>query len=67
MLIDFIATEPVPYGEVIYFQKCFGGAPMNTLAEVARLGVNAGAITAVGGGTFGQFLVDDLKRNNVDT
>ncbi len=67
ILVDFIATEPVPHGEASYFQKCFGGAPMNTLVGVARLGVEAGAITTVGGDAFGQFLIDELKRNNVDT
>lgn len=67
ILIDFIATEPVPYTEATHFKKCFGGAPMNTLVGVARLGVSSGAITAVGGDPFGQFLIDELNRNRVDT
>jgi len=66
ILIDFIATEPVPYTEATHFQKCFGGAPMNTLVGVARLGVSSGAITAVGGDPFGQFLINELKKNGVD-
>jgi sugar/nucleoside kinase (ribokinase family) len=67
VLIDFVATEPVSYIEVSAFQKCFGGAPMNTLVGVARLGSTSGAIAAVGEDPFGQFLVQELKRNGVDT
>jgi len=67
VLIDFVATEPVSYIEVPAFQKCFGGAPMNTLVGVARLGSSSGAITVVGEDPFGQFLVQELKKNNVDT
>jgi sugar/nucleoside kinase (ribokinase family) len=67
VLIDFVATEPVSYIEVPAFQKCFGGAPMNTLVGVARLGTKSGAITAVGDDPFGQFLVQELKKNGVDT
>ena len=67
VLIDFIATEPVPYTEATHFMKCFGGAPMNTLVGIARLGISSGAITAVGGDPFGEFLINELKRNGVDT
>ena len=67
VLIDFVATEPVSYIEAPAFQKCFGGAPMNTLIGVARLGSTSGAITTVGEDPFGQFLIQELKRNGVDT
>ena len=67
VLIDFIATEPVPYTEATHFMKCFGGAPMNTLVGIARLGISSGAITAVGGDPFGEFLINELKANGVDT
>jgi len=67
VLIDFVATEPVSYIEVPAFQKCFGGAPMNTLVGVARLDSTSGAITAVGEDPFGQFLIQELKKNQVDT
>ena len=67
VLIDFVATKPVSYMKVSEFQKCFGGAPMNTLVGVARLGSSSGAITIVGGDPFGQFLVKELEKNGVDT
>jgi len=66
VLVDFVSTEPGPCVEVPAFEKCFGGAPMNTVIGVSRLGVNAGAITAVGDDPFGQFLTKELERNKVD-
>jgi sugar/nucleoside kinase (ribokinase family) len=66
-LVDFVGMTPVSYGEVSAFQKCFGGAPMNTLIGVSRLDSRAGAITAVGDDPFGQFLITELEENGVDT
>lgn len=66
VLVDFVSTEPVSYIEALTFKKCFGGAPMNTLVGVARLGSTAGAITVVGDDPFGQFLLSELKNNGVD-
>lgn len=66
VLIDFIATEPVSYTEASTFKKFFGGAPMNTLVGVVRLGSTAGAITVIGDDPFGQFLLRELKNNGVD-
>jgi sugar/nucleoside kinase (ribokinase family) len=67
VLIDFIASEPVHYTEASTFIKCFGGAPMNTIVGVARLGVSAGAIAAVGEDPFGEYIINEFKRNNVDS
>jgi sugar/nucleoside kinase (ribokinase family) len=67
VLIDFIASEPVHYTEASTFIKCFGGAPMNTIVGVARLGVNAGAFAVVGEDPFGEYIIREFKRNNVDT
>ncbi|HIE18185.1 TPA: sugar kinase [Candidatus Bathyarchaeota archaeon] len=67
VLIDFVGTEPGSYMNVPAFKKCFGGAPMNTLVGVARLGWKSGAITAVGEDPFGKFLIRELQRNGVDT
>ena len=66
VLIDFVGAEPGSYVDVPAFQKCFGGAPMNTMVGVARLGCRAGAITAVGDDPFGKFLIRELERNGVD-
>jgi len=66
VLVDFVSTRPGPCVEVPAFEKCFGGAPMNTIVGVARLGIDAGAIAAVGDDPFGQFLIKELKKNRVD-
>jgi len=66
ILIDFVSTKLGPYLEASTFEKCFGGAPMNTIVGVSRLGVSSGAITAVGDDPFGEFLREELKRNKVD-
>jgi len=67
ILVDFVSTKPGSYSEVPAFEKCFGGAPMNTIVGVSRLGVSGGAITAVGDDPFGKFLLEELKLNKVDT
>lgn len=66
-IIDLIATQPLPYEKVEAFQKCFGGAPMNTAVGVARLGGSVGVVTAVGDDPFGHFIANTLEENGVDT
>jgi sugar/nucleoside kinase (ribokinase family) len=66
IIVDFVSTEPVSYTEARMFEKCFGGAPMNTAVGVSRLGVSAGVVTAVGADPFGDFLVEVLRQNEVD-
>jgi len=66
VLVDFVSTEPGPCIKAPAFVKCFGGAPMNTIVGVSRLGIKAGAIAAVGDDPLGQFLVKELERNKVD-
>jgi len=66
VLIDFIGVEHTSLDKAATFKKCFGGAPMNTIVGVARLGVTAGAIAAVGDDFFGRFILNEFKKNNVD-
>lgn len=67
VLIDLIGVEKASLQNVTTFKKCFGGAPMNTIVGVARLGFKAGAIAAVGDDPFGRFIIEEFKRNGVDT
>ncbi|MFX1244268.1 MAG: carbohydrate kinase family protein [Promethearchaeota archaeon] len=67
VLIDFIAKEEGRLFEVSSFLKCPGGAPANVAVGVARLGVHTGFIGKVGLDAFGEFLVEELNRNGVDT
>lgn len=67
ILVDFIPVKPRSYIEMPTFGGCFGGAPFNYAVAIARLGANVGAIAAVGKDPFGEFLVETLRRNRVDT
>lgn len=49
------------------FQKAAGGAPANVAVGVARLGVPAAFIGAVGHDPFGTYLIQELKRHRVST
>jgi 5-dehydro-2-deoxygluconokinase len=49
------------------FAKYIGGSPTNTACGAARLGLNAGLITAVGDEHMGRFILEELQRNGVDT
>jgi ribokinase len=44
-----------------------GGVTANFLVAVARLGVRCGFIGAVGDDPYGDFLIEDFKREKVDT
>lgn len=44
-----------------------GGVTANYLVAVSRLGVKSGFIGAVGDDYYGEFLIEDFKKENVDT
>lgn len=44
-----------------------GGVTANFLVTVSRLGVECGFVGAVGDDNYGNFLLDDFKKENVDT
>ncbi len=67
ILVDMTPTKPGHYTNVPGFLKNFGGAPFNVAIGVSRLGRRSGAIAAVGSDPFGEFLIDTLRKNNVDT
>jgi len=49
------------------FAKYVGGSPTNTAIGAARLGLKAGLITGVGADHMGRFIIEQLKREGVDT
>ena len=49
------------------FAKYLGGSPANTACGVARLGLKAGLITAVGSEHMGRFILEELARCGVDS
>ncbi|NJE09216.1 carbohydrate kinase [Thermococcus sp. M39] len=67
VLIDFIAKEEWPLKDVKTFEKHAGGAPANVTVGLARLGTPSALISKVGADPFGEFLVEKLKEEGVNT
>ena len=68
VLIDFIPTSrECKLKEVEGFIKKPGGAPANVAACVSRLGGHAKFIGKVGRDAFGEYLVDVLNAEQIDT
>lgn len=67
VLIDFIAVEEEDLKDVRTFEKHPGGAPANMLVGLRRLNVPSGLISKVGKDAFGEFLVERLREEGVDT
>ena len=66
-LIDFVCSD-IGYDNLegeVYFKKA-GGAPANVSACIGRLGGKAKFLGAVGNDVFGDYLVDTLRKFNVD-
>ncbi len=49
------------------FAKYLGGSPTNTAAGASRLGLKSAVITAVGDEHMGRFIIEQLRREGVDT
>jgi len=69
--VDLVApTKSLPIkGEEVLVEKvemCPGGSAANLSVAVARLGVSAGFIGRVGNDFFGQFLIKQFEKENVD-
>jgi fructokinase len=67
LLIDFIPGEKGKSLQNIQtFHKLPGGAPANVCVQAAKLGVPATFIGQVGDDGFGKFLIETLKKLNVN-
>lgn len=67
LLIDF---QSVGYGslkDTKQFVKNAGGAPANVCVQAVKLGREAAYLTQVGADAFGDFLVETLQNEGVDT
>ncbi len=68
LLIDFIPNDKgVKLNEVTGFTKYPGGAPANVCVAAKKSGVDSYFLGQVGKDSFGDFLIDTLKNNHVDT
>lgn len=67
LLIDFQSVGTGSLKETEQFVKKAGGAPANVCAQAVKLGCEAVYLTKVGKDGFGDFLIDALKKINIDT
>lgn len=65
ILIDF--TPVKSNNGKINFEQNAGGAPANVMAAIAKLGLKTGFIGCVGNDKFGEFLINFLKNNHIDS
>ena len=67
LLIDFVAeNQGNDLSKADNFTKKAGGAPANVACAISKLGGNSSFIGCVGNDPFGNFLIDVLKKENVD-
>lgn len=67
LLIDFQSVGLGSLKDTQQFVKKAGGAPANVCVQAVKLGQKAAYLTKVGSDGFGEFLIETLKNENVDT
>jgi len=68
LCIDLNANEiNRPMEETITFTKYVGGSPANITIGMSRLGMKTGFIGRVADDQMGRFIINYLKKNNIDT
>jgi len=55
------------FNDIKGFDAFVGGSPLNIAVACSRLGIDASLLTAVGNDKVGEFIVDFLQRENVNT
>lgn len=67
LLIDFQSVGTGSLKDTVQFVKNAGGAPANVCVQAVKLGQRAAYLTKVGNDGFGEFLIETLKNEGVDT
>ncbi len=67
LLIDFQSKGTGSLKETAEFVKKAGGAPANVCVQATKLGIKSVYLTQVGTDGFGDFLIDTLRAEGVDT
>lgn len=67
LLIDFQSKGSAPLKNTDEFVKKAGGAPANVCVQAKRLGCDCMYLSQVGNDAFGEFLIDTLKSEGIDT
>ena len=67
LLVDMITVEEeAVLSEAEQFSRYFGGSAANVAVNSRRLGADVRMLTRIGKDAFGEFLLDVLKRENVN-
>ncbi|MDE5562511.1 MAG: carbohydrate kinase [Clostridiales bacterium] len=67
LLIDFQSKGSAPLKTTDEFVKKAGGAPANVCVQAKRLGCDGMYLSQVGNDAFGEFLIDTLKNEGINT
>ena len=67
LLIDFQSKGTGALKDTDEFVKKAGGAPANVCVQAKRLGFDCMYLSQVGGDSFGEFLIDTLNSEGIDT
>jgi fructokinase len=67
VIIDFIGHELSSIEKTINFQRFLGGSPTNVAVNATRLGLNVALVATGGNDGLGNFIVESLKSNKVNT
>lgn len=67
LLVDMISKEYSNNFESNEYQRFFGGSPANIAMNTTKLGIKSQIVSAVGNDGLGQFLIQHLKNNNMET
>jgi fructokinase len=67
LLIDMISTDYGDNFNCSNYSKHFGGSPANITMNIKKLGGNSTIAACVGKDGLGDFLIEHLKENNIDT
>ncbi|MCI1900203.1 MAG: sugar kinase [Enterobacter sp.] len=62
----FVATDTGELSTVDRFIKRVAGAELNVATGLARLGLKVGWVSRIGDDSFGQFVLDSLKKEGID-
>jgi fructokinase len=67
ILVDLIGQENAGLKDNPEFAKRPGGAPANVAVAASRLGADVEMAATVGNDEFGEFLIQKIKEENIDT
>lgn len=65
--IDLYANEPGPFNAIQSFGAFVGGCPTNIAVGTRRLGLKTALLTAVGDDAVGQFILNFLQTEEIET